>query len=124
MEEYFNNFLSYAKALFQVWMKQIELFKLEATLAKKSVMPLLLYGFMSVIIGILLWVSFELLLGFAILKISHSVAISLTSLFLLNLSIFIFLLKIIKGYYANISFSRTRNLINNQQSEKQYNEQQ
>jgi len=86
----------------------VSIFKLEAKLARLSIIPLILNLSMLFIIAITVWLSSMFILGYYSVIAFHSIIIAAAIILLINLLILISLIQYLKFNLCNLSFEKTR----------------
>ena len=86
----------------------VSIIKLETRLAMLSLYPLLLTGCLLFIVSITLWLSTMSLLGYCALLALEQPLFAILSVVLLNVCIFLGLLKYLHCHLKNMSFEKTR----------------
>jgi hypothetical protein len=109
LEEYFSGQFNSLKMLFS-------LIKLEAKLAGITAVPLIITLFMLFVILITFWASLTVLVGYFIFIQSHSFLLAICSTLLLNLLILGTLIMYFIHNLKAMSFEKTREYLNNQES--------
>jgi hypothetical protein len=95
----------------------LSIFKLETRLAALSVYPLLLNICMLILVLLSIWFSSMLLLGYFILSLSGNIFAAVGSVLLINIVLFVGLLKYLSYNLQNMSFEKTREWISGREIE-------
>lgn len=111
------NFIEHIKGVvvgkLAIYKGLFSLIALEATLAKRSILPLLISFFLLVAAIFSLWLSFMFLLGYGLILLFHNALAGLSSLFLLNLVFVIAIAFYLRSNIRNVSFEKTRARLSN-----------
>ena len=113
---FFNHFESFISDNVKVAKTFISLIKLEAQLAGLSIYPLLLNASMLFVILITVWISAMVLLEFTIMLFTGNSLVAISLVLLLNLILFIILMKSLTCNLKKMSFEKTRETLKNKRA--------
>lgn len=91
-----------------VYKTLFSLFRLEAQLASLSIFPLLLTILMLLIVLFTVWLSITILIGYVLILIFNRPILSISLVVLLNIGVFLTLIRYLSYNLKNMSFQKTR----------------
>lgn len=94
----------------------LSLLKLETSLARFSIIPLVFNIIVILVIVLTTWFATMMLWGYLFYMLSTSVLLAVVSIVLLNLILLYFLLRLMKYNLKNMSFEKTRAFLSSKES--------
>lgn len=84
------------------------LFSLESKLAKQSIIPWMASLGIALLLGITLWITLLICIGYGLYLYTQEIALSLGGTFLIQCLLFLFILSLIRLYQQRMQFRETR----------------